>query len=249
VPTPGSQPEGITAGSDGNLWFTESAAGNIGRATTAGTIVELPVPTASWTPDGITTGADGNLWFTEFSGDAIGRVSLEGATVLVLPSTPTPNTLTIPEGHTPTWMFVGPTSHSVADASGMNLFDSGPRSFVSYFPFRFVAAGNYAYTDSADGATGHIAVKLNVAPATGTTSTVFTVTFYASNVPTGFVLDAQVQRPGSASWTTWKSGWTARTAKFTPDAGAGTYHFRSRLRRASNNAASGWSPTASITVS
>jgi hypothetical protein len=31
IPTPNSQPTGITAGPDGNIWFTESAADQIGR--------------------------------------------------------------------------------------------------------------------------------------------------------------------------------------------------------------------------
>jgi streptogramin lyase len=33
VPTASSMPEGITAGPDGNLWFTEQLAGEIGRIT------------------------------------------------------------------------------------------------------------------------------------------------------------------------------------------------------------------------
>ena len=51
IPSGGSVPTGITAGSDGNLWFTESADGKIGRITPAGTITEpsgatgLPGPT------------------------------------------------------------------------------------------------------------------------------------------------------------------------------------------------------------
>ena len=51
LPTAGIVPAGITAGPDGNLWFTASTAvGNIsklGRITPAGQITEfLPTPTA-----------------------------------------------------------------------------------------------------------------------------------------------------------------------------------------------------------
>ena len=42
----GSAPAGITAGPDGNLWFTESDASRIGRITPAGVASEFP-PTAA----------------------------------------------------------------------------------------------------------------------------------------------------------------------------------------------------------
>ena len=42
----GSAPQGITAGPDGNLWFTESDASRIGRITPAGVASEFP-PTAA----------------------------------------------------------------------------------------------------------------------------------------------------------------------------------------------------------
>ena len=42
ITTAGSDPGGITAGPDGNLWFTEFGVGKIGRITTAGTVTEFP---------------------------------------------------------------------------------------------------------------------------------------------------------------------------------------------------------------
>ena len=39
--TPGSVPEGITAGPDGNLWFTEINGNQIGRITPGGTVTEF----------------------------------------------------------------------------------------------------------------------------------------------------------------------------------------------------------------
>ena len=60
---------GITAGPDGNVWFTESPGPSdpggihaIGRITPSGAITEFALP-AGQTPGGITTGADGNVWF------------------------------------------------------------------------------------------------------------------------------------------------------------------------------------------
>ena len=73
-----SQPVGITAGPDGNLWFTEFNANQIGRISTAGVTTEFAVPTANSAPFGITAGPDGNLWFTEQSGNQIGRISTAG---------------------------------------------------------------------------------------------------------------------------------------------------------------------------
>jgi streptogramin lyase len=70
---------GITTGPDGNLWFTENNANNIGQITPAGVITEFPIPTAVSGPFGITAGPDGNLWFTEFVGNKIGRITTAGA--------------------------------------------------------------------------------------------------------------------------------------------------------------------------
>ncbi len=97
-PTPGS-PIGITAGPDGNLWFTEPFRNKIGKVTTTGSFTEYAVPTPSSTleansfPVGITAGPDGNLWFTEAFGDKIGKVTTTGSfTEYALP---TPNSFPV----------------------------------------------------------------------------------------------------------------------------------------------------------
>jgi len=76
----GNSPVRITAGTDGNLWFTEHKADPIGRITPTGTITEF---TTGITPDSrptmITAGPDGNLWFTESVADRIGRITPTGA--------------------------------------------------------------------------------------------------------------------------------------------------------------------------
>src|SRR2546422_55404 len=74
-----SEPDMITAGPDGNLWFTEAAGNKIARITTSGAITEYPVPTANGFPVGITFGLDFNLWFTEGGGNKIGRITTSGA--------------------------------------------------------------------------------------------------------------------------------------------------------------------------
>jgi hypothetical protein len=76
----GATPNGITAGSDGNLWFTEAVGNAIGRITTSGVVTEFGGLTAGAAPRRITSGLDGNLWFTEFGIDMIGRITTGGNT-------------------------------------------------------------------------------------------------------------------------------------------------------------------------
>jgi len=54
----------ITAGRDGNLWFTEGWANRIGRITPAGKITEWPLPTALTQPASIVADPRGPIWFT-----------------------------------------------------------------------------------------------------------------------------------------------------------------------------------------
>src|SRR5438477_495538 len=66
------RPGGIAAGADGDIWFTQLAAGLIGKISPSGTIAEYPVPKLPVGPEGIAAGPDGNMWFTE---SAIGKVA------------------------------------------------------------------------------------------------------------------------------------------------------------------------------
>ena len=76
---PNSAPTDISAGSDGNLWFTEAFGNRIGRITPSGAITRFYTGiTPDSGPVGITAGADGNLWFTEGLGNRIGRITPSG---------------------------------------------------------------------------------------------------------------------------------------------------------------------------
>lgn len=68
-------PRAITAGPDGNMWFTNRFAHAIGRVTPAGVVSIFADPAISF-PEAITTGPDGNLWFT--NADAVGRITPAG---------------------------------------------------------------------------------------------------------------------------------------------------------------------------
>ena len=78
VPAANTFLEGICAGPDGALWFTEYGAGKIGRITTAGVATDFTIPTANSLPVAIVTGPDGNLWFTEWATGQVGRITPSG---------------------------------------------------------------------------------------------------------------------------------------------------------------------------
>jgi len=68
--------DGIVAGPDGALWFTDEGNGAIGRITTSGsyTLQQIVSPGPS---NGITVGPDKRLWFTLSSG-GVGRMTTGG---------------------------------------------------------------------------------------------------------------------------------------------------------------------------
>jgi virginiamycin B lyase len=78
VPSKYSEPDGITVGPDGALWFIEYIPDKIGRITTSGTFTEFTNPTQT-NPLLITSGPDGALWFTEPNNNKIGRITTSGA--------------------------------------------------------------------------------------------------------------------------------------------------------------------------
>jgi hypothetical protein len=134
-------------------------------------------------------------------------------------------------------------SHSVTDEMGLGLFDSGLQPPGTVFRHTFAAAGTYTATDRANGSSGDIQVPVLVWPAWGDVHRTYTVRAAPAAAPTGYVYETEVQRPGSGAWSMWRTG---GVNGFTPDSGVGQYSFRSRLRRKSNGAFSGWSPPATI---
>ena len=87
IPSPNTEPEGITRGPDGNLYFAEIHA--IGRITPGGQITEFRQGLAPDSePVEITAGPDGNVWFTEGVTDRIGRITPAGViTEFAVPGT------------------------------------------------------------------------------------------------------------------------------------------------------------------
>lgn len=73
-----SGPFGITAGPDGNLWFTESTGNRIAKITTSGTLTEYST-SGNAVPRGITAGPDGKLWFAEGDRNSIATSTTSGS--------------------------------------------------------------------------------------------------------------------------------------------------------------------------
>jgi streptogramin lyase len=257
----------ITPGADGNLWFTEwfsdgtTSIPKIGQITPSGTITEFPLAPSATQLDGITLGADGNLWFANHDG-TIDRLlaTVPGTPAFVLVEdnqfvptsqfasyTPHQNNLTY--GGSVKWVFLGPNLHTVTESSGMGLFDSGPVGPVSYWSYTFNAAGTYSYRDTLTGARGFIRIYPTVSPSTVKLTGTVQVTVAKNPPDPGFVFDIQIQRPGSSSFVDWQTGTTSPSTSFTPDAGTGTYVFRSRLRQVSSGAHSNWSWPVKLKVS
>ncbi|MCC5953343.1 MAG: carboxypeptidase regulatory-like domain-containing protein [Acidimicrobiia bacterium] len=80
-----TSPYALTAGPDGNIWFTNRSDDTIGRLTPAGVGTTFGDPTIA-EPWGITVGPDDALWFNNFGreipegseGDSLGRITLGG---------------------------------------------------------------------------------------------------------------------------------------------------------------------------
>ena len=73
IPGADSDPTGVVLGSDGNVWFTEAATGDV-RKIKVGVGLSDPVQlsAANSMPSGIAGGGDANLWIVENTGDKIG---------------------------------------------------------------------------------------------------------------------------------------------------------------------------------
>jgi plastocyanin len=151
-------------------------------------------------------------------------------------------------GDTVVWKFVGSSVHSVTDHTGLLLFDSGPVAAGGRFTFTFGSAGTYFYGCSIHPLErAKVSVPIVAAPLSGGITSSFTIT-WASAVPTGYVADIQVKRPGTAIFRPFLKGTTTTKTRFTPNAGAGSYSFRARLRLPAVGSSSGWSPVATIAV-
>ena len=90
---------------------------------------------------------------------------------------------------------------------------------------------------------------MTATPATGSTTTTFTLTWAAAAPPAGYSEDVQVQVPGSSHVGVALQGETATSGTFMPNKGTGTYKFRCRFRRTTGTGASAFTTGVTIKVS
>jgi uncharacterized repeat protein (TIGR01451 family) len=149
------------------------------------------------------------------------------------------------------WSFVGPGSHSATDkTSGLGIFpDTGLVAPVAFRQMTFPAGGACTFTDMATSKTIKLTVPMTAKPATGSTTTTFTLTWAAAAPPAGYSEDVQVMRPGTTTWASLFKATTATSGTFVPNKGTGTYKFRCRFRRTSGTGASAYTAAVSVKVS
>lgn len=249
-----SEPAGLSLGLN-----AETVAAPFTRTVVVGSTNALTAPSpqtfegspynfASWSDGGsrihdVVVGSSPSTYTASFA-------LAQGIEASLLDSGFSPRDLTaIGLGQTVTWTNTGTRAHTVTDNSGMNLFDSGAVPPGGTYARAWTAAGRYAIQSTLDANyRGSVWLPLNLSPTTGAASTNFTVTWATAAQPAGFVSDVDIQRPGSTAWVPWRTGQTALSAAFVPDAGQGTYSFRARLRNTANGRATAYTVAASILV-
>lgn len=141
----GAAPAFITAGPDGNLWFTEQGTTpRIGRITPTGTVTEFGAGITGNLLEGIAAGPDGNLWFTERSG-AIGRITPTG--------TVTEFTVGLTPGGTPWGITNGPDGNLwFTDPASIQIGRITPTGTITMFS----ASPAFAGVDITTGPDGNL---------------------------------------------------------------------------------------------
>jgi streptogramin lyase len=77
----GSEPAGIAAGPDGNLWVAQSGSTKVSKVTTGGVVTEYKLKSPFECPYGIAAGPEkeNDLWFTDVCDHQVGKISTGGS--------------------------------------------------------------------------------------------------------------------------------------------------------------------------
>ena len=124
-PTNG-QPQYITLGPDGNLWFTEFNA--IGQITSNGVVTEFPLPNGSSDPHAITAGPDGDVWFTLPHQNKVGRISSTGVITEISDITGAMGITSGPDGN----LWITQSSDYIAQITTTGIITAFPIAPESY---------------------------------------------------------------------------------------------------------------------
>ena len=172
-------------------------------------------------------------------------VSAGGSPIVQMQSSSfSPAGLNVVVGETVTWNNNSGLTHTTT-ADRFNQWD---RTVSNNFQtdVLFARAGNWTYhCEIHAGMTGKVKVRPTASPSSGTTMTLFFIRAATVNPPTGFVMDIQRRKPGGVFklWRT-TSGQGASTTLGT----AGTWQFRARTRKTSNDRATGWGSVLAVVV-
>jgi len=157
-----------------------------------------------------------------------------------------PTPVTVSQGASVSWHNDGPSNHTSTSDVGLwttTTLTAGTTSTAKVFK----AAGVYAYRCKIHPYMhGKVRVPIDVSPASGGTSTVFTITL-ATGSRVHWSFDVQ-KKTGAGLWKIWKTGVMSLSVTF-HHASPGTWRFRSRLHRNGSTLRTGWSPSKVVTIS
>jgi virginiamycin B lyase len=196
----------ITAGPDGNLWFTEQHASNIGNITPdLATVHEILTPTNHATPFAIATGPDGALWFTEYSGGKIGRITTGGTVTNEFPVTGSPGGITPgPDGNLWFTALLASQVGRITTAGVVTEFSTGITAASHPFGITAGPDGNLWFTENSGDQIGRI-------------SPAGTVTEYGKGITANSGLAGVVTGPDGNLWFTEKRESGNRIGRLIPD--------------------------------
>jgi plastocyanin len=167
--------------------------------------------------------------------------------VTIQASAYSPTPITVPQGGSVQWHNAKTTlSHTATSDIGLwSTPTLAPATTSTAIPFK--AAGVYAYHCKIHPVMhGKVRVPIEVSPASGSTSTLFTITLAAGS-RAHWSFDVQ-KKAGAGLWKIWKTGVTSLSVTFS-HASPGTWRFRSCLHRNGSTLRTGWSPSKMITIS
>lgn len=168
-------------------------------------------------------------------------------TTITITSLSYPASTTVGLGATVTWENHMVAHHTATSNAPLSLWSINMPSNGTSGSRIFSAAGTFAFHCEIHPLQmhGNIVVPMKAAPTSGTIATTFSIRWATVKAPAGFKYVIQRKAPGG-SFAPFKStinkstSWTASKA--------GTWSFRARLKRLSNGATSGYSPTLTVTV-
>jgi hypothetical protein len=156
-----------------------------------------------------------------------------------------PKVVTVAQGDTVTWTNMDGFDHTSTDKG---FWDSGHIASGHLYKqtIAFLNAGSYAYLCTIHQMQGTVRVPMKK---TGSSGSGWTVRWSsASSTPAGRDFDVRIKRPGSTTFTSFRSATTAFKAFFNP-AKTGTYKFEARTRITATGKTSDWSPVLTLSIS